>query len=123
MCFGYYKDNRPHIEAVVISPEVANPISVEFMIDTGSDITAISLIDALKLGVNISEITSREETQLVGVSGTTNMHPIYNVFLIFKDYSEVLDKFSYHGEFLEKIYLVPTLPQSVLGRDVLDSLI
>ena|GEM_PF-5236625 len=30
-----------------------NPISVEFLIGTGSDITAISLIDALRLGINI----------------------------------------------------------------------
>jgi predicted aspartyl protease len=56
MCQGYFKGNRPKVDAILYFPKIKEPILIKFLIDTGSDITVLTLTDALKLGVDVHSV-------------------------------------------------------------------
>ena len=122
MCRGYFRDNRPTIGALLLSPSFLTPNVVEFIVDTGADGSAITLADALKVGINIPTIvTPDRRMDIEGVGGRTDRYPIEDsIGLVFPDYSLSTSKFSFHIEFLKKIDLIPRLPMSILGREILD---
>jgi len=121
MCRGYFLNDKPTISALVRSKRFPKINPVRFLIDTGADNTALSLIDILRLGVmNVSEI-SDNTIDVAGISGRTTAYIIEDdVELIFVDYSNRYSRFSVHIEILPKIYVIPTLPISILGRDFLN---
>ncbi|MCK4731761.1 MAG: retroviral-like aspartic protease family protein [Methanophagales archaeon] len=122
MCLGYFKGGRPKVDAILYSQNFKKPKSINFLVDTGADITTITLADALKLGIDVHRVIAPNRRRDVeGVGGTTDVYPIEGTIgLTFLDYSSETDKISFHIEFLERINLVPKLSMSILGRDLLD---
>ena len=122
MCLGYFKGGRPKVDAILYSQNFKRPKSINFLVDTGADITTITLADALKLEIDVHRVIAPNRRRDVeGVGGTTDVYPIEGTIgLTFLDYSSETDKISFHIEFLERINLVPKLSMSILGRDILD---
>jgi len=68
MCLGYFsKEGRPKLDAVLFSTNLSAQGSIKFLLDTGADITSITLKDALRLGFNVDEIVTEENCNLVKV--------------------------------------------------------
>lgn len=122
MCLGYFKGGRPKVDAILYSQNFKKPKSINFLVDTGADITTITLADALKLEIDVHRVIAPNRRRDVeGVGGTTDVYPIEGTTgLTFLDYSSETDKISFHIEFLERINLVPKLSMSILGRGILD---
>lgn len=121
MCKGYFKENRPTINTFLLSPNFSKISNIEFIIDTGADGSAITLADALKLGTDIISVVSpNRHGTTEGVGGPTDKYSIEDIGFVFLDYSPSTNKISFHIEYLEKIDLIPKLPLSILGRDLLD---
>ena len=125
MCLGYFSnEGRPKLDAVLFSTNLSAKGSIKLLLDTGADITSITLKDALRLGFNVDEIVTEENCNLVeGVGGGTKVYPIIDgVVFVFIDEMPELNKTSYHLEFLDRLYLIPTLQMSIFGRDLLQRL-
>ncbi|MDN5847393.1 MAG: retropepsin-like domain-containing protein [Candidatus Nitrosocosmicus sp.] len=78
---GYKLGHGYYIQATVIC---ANPViynSIAFKIDTGCDITTISLNDALRLGINFSYLG--DPSKSLGISGMIPTYSIFNCMLSF----------------------------------------
>lgn len=121
MCKGYFRRNRPSVDVFLFSPNFTKPDIVEFLVDTGADGSAITLADAYKLGLDVINIITPDRRRTSeGVGGSTEVYPIEYIGLVFLDYSSETDKISFHIEHLGEIALIPKLPTSILGRDILD---
>ena len=121
MCQGYFESGRPKLKAILFS-QTLNITQVKFLLDTGADDTSITLRDAQLLGVNLDEVVTDDNRIIVeGIGGNTDIYPIRDtIAFVFIDSYEEVGKTSYHIEFLDKIDLIPTLPISLLGRDLLN---
>lgn len=120
MCRGYFSAGRPRVDAFLLSPAFTEFNKVVFLLDTGADKTAITLRDALRLGADVPKITAGNPIEMKGVGGAARAYPIKHVELIFLERSpHSIDEVSVHIELLDEVLLIPNLPTSILGRDVL----
>jgi len=131
MCQGWYDGEygQPVIDASVIIPAAAVGHEVSFLVDTGSDTTCLSGLDAVRAGLferssddgpEVAADLDYEEIQVQGVDETTAYEIETSVMLAFEEYDDDLDRWSLHIELLESVQVVPRSPRSLLGRDVLD---
>lgn len=126
MCFGRYgkNENKPRITGTVIVPDGGLGQEIDFLIDTGADESVIGGTDAIKLGLTPQDVGDELEfntTESQGIGGMTETHEVNELVLFaFQEYSDDLEKFSLHIEFVDGIDVVPRCPTSLLGRDLLD---
>lgn len=121
MCKGYFEDTRPKINSFLFIPHSEIRGQVKFLLDTGADITSITINDAQALGIDTEKITnSSGNIKIDGAGGATEAHVLENTIgFVFYDFYPQIKKTSYHIEYLRRILLVPRLFTSLLGRDLL----
>lgn len=125
MCRGRFNgpNEQPRITASVLDPGFRVGQELSFIFDTGADSTTLSGVDAAKMGLlpdDLDELDMEyEEIAISGVSDTTG-YTIREPFLLAtEEHSEELDRYSLHIELLQELTVVPTLSDSLLGRDII----
>jgi predicted aspartyl protease len=126
MCEGYYDGphDRPMVKGILAYPQRDQAKEISFLIDTGADTTCISGLAAVSAGLTPEDLPAEaplEEKTVGGVAGeATAFHLDDPVLLAFREQSEAVAFDNLHVEVLDGIEIVPTLTESLLGRDVLN---
>jgi predicted aspartyl protease len=126
MCEGYYDGphDRPMVKGTLAYPQLDRAKELSFLIDTGADTTCISGLAAVSAGLTPEDLPDDaplEETPISGVGGeSTAFHLDDPVLLAFREQSDEVSFDNLHIEVIDGIEIVPTLTESLLGRDVLN---
>ena len=105
---------RPYIPAFVIIPDLNARGMVDFLMDTGSDITRLGMPDAKKLKIDYAKLPDGGIVSGVGTaSSKIVVNPIELTFLTELNYV--------HQERLRGISIVLKEIPSVLGRDIMQT--
>ncbi|MBN1160680.1 MAG: retroviral-like aspartic protease family protein [Dehalococcoidales bacterium] len=91
--------------------------NIVFMVDTGAQITCISGLDAMKLGIETFYLEASDD--IVGVGGSSKAYKLKNVEIgLIENISR--DKISFHIEKIDQICVIDSLKMmSLLGTDLL----
>jgi len=122
MCRGFFSDGKPIVPArlIILTSQGIKEGNVTFLIDTGSDNTALSLIDIIRLNL-VELFIAAHKTKIEGAGGETEIFALKRPFFIrFDDYSPIFNRISHHFELLEELWILPNISISVLGRDILN---
>jgi len=113
---GYFKGNTPYILLSVKSERPKIRRQIHFLIDTGSDITAISKKDCYALGLSFNKL-GRPIGSIRGLTDKARRWEINGAELRAVSTDNKLAKFG-----PTKIYIMETNPDcpSLLGRDILE---
>jgi len=104
---------RPIIPAIVDIPSIDILGTVDFLVDTGSYRTLLSLPDVKELGINYKVLPKGENAQGVGSSSTKILQE--TTVLTF---DTNFDYYPIQFQFDEMVILMRNIP-SLLGRDVI----
>lgn len=137
MCYGMIEGGRPVISALVMFPghlvSGKAPPPLEFLIDTGADLTLISALDAPKLDIeyrvsaqgrrvpHFDGVPLEQGPQMGGIGGGIDTYRVRDVRVIFPTLLD--DCIEWHHETLSALYIPAVEATSVpnlLGRDILD---
>lgn len=126
MCRGTFDgpNEQPRITASLLHVSFQIGHELSLIIDTGADSTTLSGIDAVKMGLVPEQLDEMEmeysEIDVSGVSSTTGYAIKEPFVLATEEHSTDLDRYSLHIELLNELIVVPTLSDSLLGRDILN---
>ena len=112
---GYFKGNAPYILLSVKSERPKMRRQINFLIDTGSDITGVSTKDCYAMGLSFSRL-GRPVGSINGLADKARRWEVNRAKLHAISTDNKLAKFG-----PMKIYVVETTPDcpSLLGRDIL----
>lgn len=108
----------PTVLAVVIFPRLGVHASVNFLIDTGADITLISAFDAMRVGIKTEQLAQAEVLASLGGSFTVFSEP---AIMVFMQEDNVLLSYEATVRIPELTDITVRMP-SVLGRDVIGNM-
>ena len=66
---GFHSSPAPHVQAFLLLPRLDVQGLVNFMIDTGADITTLCLIDVERLNINCRRLQRRSLVSVDGIAG------------------------------------------------------
>lgn len=113
---GYFKGNSPFILLSVKSEKPKIRRQINFLVDTGSDITGISTKDCYAIGLSFNKL-GRPVGSISGLADKARRWEINRAELRAVSTNNKLAKFG-----PMKIYVIETTPDcpSLLGRDILE---
>ena len=113
---GYFKGNAPYILLSVKSDRPKIRRQINFLIDTGSDVTGISTRDCYAIGISYPRL-GKPVGSITGLSEKARRWEINKSEIRAISSQDKLVKFSDM-----KIYIMETTPNcpSLLGRDILE---
>ena len=113
---GYFKGNAPYVLLSIKSDRPKIRRQINFLIDTGSDITGISTKDCYAMGLSFSKL-GRPVGSINGLADKARRWEINRAELRAISADNKLAKFG-----PTKIYVMETTPDcpSLLGRDILE---
>lgn len=113
---GYFKGNAPYILLSVKSDRPKIRRKINFLIDTGSDVTGISTMDCYAIGISYNKL-GKPVGSITGLAEKARRWEINNTEIRAISSEDKLVKLSNM-----KIYVMETTPNcpSLLGRDILE---
>lgn len=125
MCRAFFSGpvERPQLAGTVAFVEEEIAKEVLFLIDTGADVTSITELDALDIGLHPSQLPDRVpviEGEADGIGGSADTWVIeHEMMLGFEEHHEDREAYSLHVEHIPHLCIVEGASSNLLGRDVL----
>lgn len=131
MIRGFYRVEggfrRPFVIAKIIFPRFNIEETIEFLVDTGADVTMLGEKDILRIGLDYEEL-GRARKDLGGIGGKAETYVIEAIIKIEPDFVERMKVLTIRNELPEKTpkdkkkelrELYQRMP-SLLGRDIIE---
>ena len=107
---------RPYLEGRLSIPRLKLNADISFIVDTGADNSLLMPLDALRIGIDYSQLQGHQES--VGIGGIS-VNYIEPALLAFREARRNLHVYSIDLEICAPSPEIMDVP-SLLGRDILD---
>ena len=110
------KTGRPFLKATLYLPRLRLQLDIDFLVDTGADITTLSPNDGHEMGLDYDALT-QISVPSIGVGGISERY-VEQAVVMFDDVDRMVCMYSIDLDILEPQPHIERLP-SLLGRDIL----